>query len=263
VFWIADAQTKRAAVGTYLELSCVDGGQILGQLIPQSVGVSSGTLVTSAITSVAEAAGFYTSSIDTSTVTVGSDLSWPAGRGGVTYAKIIDDLCLLGGFHAAYFDNDGTLTVRTATDLSTATAAYDFLDGTRIISGTMVEANTLLTAPNRFIVIDTSATNGNVSYVYDIDQDAPHSYANRGFYVSKVIEAPGVGSTEQAATVAQTFYRQTPQAYETVVFSTPPEPRLDTFDVINYRGTNYLETGWSLALTHGGPMTHKATRVYL
>ena len=262
VFFVADAQTKRTSVGTYLELSCVDGGQILGQQIPTSIGFDGGTLVTTAITTVAEAAGFFTTSVDTSTVTLGNALAWPAGKGGVTYAKILDDLCLLGGFHAAYFDNDGLLTVRDATDLSTASAAYDFLDDGRIISGSVVESNTLLTAPNRFIVIDTTATTGNTSYIYDIAESAPHSYANRGFYVSRVVEAPGVGSTEQAAVVAETFYRQTPQAYETVVFASPPDPRLDTFDVINFRGVNYLEIEWSLVLTHGGPMTHKATRVY-
>lgn len=262
VFLFADASTHRYSYGTTLEATCVDQGLILAQELGASLGFDTGTSASDAISAVFEAAGIYNAEVAASTYTLGSPIGWPAGKGGTTYAKVLDDLCLMAGYHSAYFDNDGTPVARQATDLSTATATLEYLDGGRIMSGTIIEANDLLNAPNRFLVVDTAATTGVVSYALNIPADAPHSYQSRGFYVTKTIEAPGAGNVEQAQQVAEAYYQQTPQAYETVIWSSPGDPRHDTFDVINYRETNYLEVGWSLRLGPGGPMTHKATRVY-
>ena len=262
VFLFADASTHRYSYGRTLEATCVDQGLILAQQLGSSLGFAAGTAASDAISQTIEAAGIYTADVAVSQYVLGSPIAWPAGSAGTTYAKVLDDLCATAGYHSPYFDNDGTLIVRQATDLSAAAATLDYLDGGRIISGSIIEANDLLSAPNRFLVVDTSATTGVVSYALTIPSDAPHSYESRGFYVTKTIEAPGAGNVEQAQSVAEAYYQQNPQAYETVIWSSPGDPRHDTFDVVNYRGTNYLEVAWSLRLAPGGPMSHKATRVY-
>jgi hypothetical protein len=260
VFLFADASTHRYSYGLTLEATCVDQGLILSQQLAGSLGFASGASASDAISQTFEAAGIFNAEVDVSQYTFGSPTAYPTSD---TYAKVLDDLCLKAGYHSPYFDNDGNAVVRTATDLSTATATLNYLDGGRIVAGSIVEANDLLGAPNRFLVVDTAATTGVVSYALTIPADAPHSYQTRGWYLTHTIEAPGVGNVEQAQQVAEAFYRQNPQAYETAIWSSPGDPRHDTFDVVNYRGVNYLEVAWSLRLAPGGPMTHKATRVYV
>lgn len=263
LFLFADTASQRYSYGRTMTATLVDQGLILTQELGSSLGFAAGTTGSAAISQTLEAAGIYNASIATTSYTLASPIAWPAGKTGTTYAKVLEELCLTAGYHSPYFDNTGTVTVRAATNLSTATASYSYVDGGRIIAGSMVESNDLLNAPNRFLVVDTAATAAVVVYDYMIPETAPHAYETRGFYITKTIEAPGVGTADQARAVAEAHYTQTPQSYETVVFSSPADPRHDTFDVVNYRGTNYLETAWSLRLAPGGPMTHKASRVYL
>lgn len=263
LFMFADASSQRYSYGLTMTATLVDQGLILTQELGTSLSFAAGTTASEAITQTVQAAGIFTASIASTQYTLGSPIAWPAGKTGTTYAKVLDDLCLKAGYHSPYFSNSGTLIIREATNLSTATAAYNYVDGGRIIAGSMVESNDLLNAPNRFLVVDTAATTGAVTYEYLIPSTAPHSFEYRGFYVTKTVEAPGVGNVEQARSVAEAYYSQTPQAYEIAAFSSPADPRHDTFDVINYRGTNYLEIGWSLTCGPGGPMNHKLSRVYL
>lgn len=263
VFLFAEASTQRWSYGRTLTATLVDQGLILAQEISESLGFDAGTTASAAITRTFEAAGIYSSTVATTAYTFGSPLAYPAGRGGATYAKILDELCTKAGYYPAYFDNNGTPTVRATETLADVTATLNYVDGGRITSGTIVESNDLLKAPNRFLVVDTAATTGDISYVYDIPEGAPHSFENRGFRITKTIEAPGVGDKVQAENVARAYYSNNPQAYETAVWSSPPDPRHDTFDVVNYRGVNYLELGWSLTCTPGGAHTHTASRVYL
>jgi hypothetical protein len=263
VFLFADTASQRYTYGQTMTATLVDQGLVLTQELGATLGFTSGTTASEAITQTINAAGIYDADIGSSQFTLSSPNAYEAGRAGTTYSKVLEELCLKAGYHSPYFSNDGTLIIREATNLSTATASYDYIDGGRIIAGTIVESNDLLNAPNRFLVIDTAATTGAVAYEYLIPETAPHSYESRGFYITKTVEAPGVGNVEQARSVAEAHYQQTPQAYETVGFLSPADPRHDTFDVVNYRGTNYLEIGWTLNLAPGGPMTHRATRVYL
>lgn len=263
IFLFADASTQRWSYGRTLTASLVDQGLILAQEISESLGFDAGTTASAAIVRTFEAAGFYDADVASTAYTFGSPIAYPAGKGGTTYAKILADLCQRAGYYPAYFDNDGAARVRATATLADASPTLNYIDGGRITSGTIVEANDLLKAPNRFLVIDTAATTGDVSYVYDIPADAPHSYENRGFRITKTIEAPGVGDKVQAENVARAYYSSNPQAYETAVWSSPPDPRHDTFDIVNYRGVNFLELGWSLTCAPGGAMAHTASRVYL
>lgn len=263
VFMFADVSTVRYSYGLEMQCSLVDQGLILCQKISTNVAFDAGTTATEAIISVMEMAGFYDAVVAESTFTFGSPIAYPAGKSGTTYAKILDDITKKAGYYSPYFDNEGVPTVSMAnTSISSTWADLVYEDGGRIASGSMTESNDMLTAPNSFLVIDTSATTGDVSYSFAIPADAPHSYENRGFWITETIEVPGVGNVEQAAAVASAYFAMTTQSYETVKFSSPTDPRHDTFDVIKYRGNTYLETEWSISCEVGLPMTHTAVRSY-
>ena len=263
IFLTADATTQRYSYGTTLTATLVDQGLLLGQQLTESLSFAAGTTASAAITQTVNAAGIFTATIASSSYTFGSPIGYPAGKAGTTYAKVLDDICRLAGYYSPYFSNSGVLQVRQTVTVSSVTATLNYIDGGRIISQSMTESNDLLSAPNTFLVIDTAATTGAVAYQYRIPASAPHSVEKRGFSIVSVIEAPGVGDVTQAQAVAAAYYSANPQAYQTVVFSSPADPRHDTFDVINYRTVNYLETKWSLTCAPGGPMVHTCSRVYL
>jgi hypothetical protein len=262
-FLFADAQTGRYSYGRTLTATLVDKGLLLGQTLAQPLSFPKGTTASAAIVATVNAAGIYGASIAPSSYTFGSPLAYPQGGSGVTYAKVLSDICAKAGYYDPYFDNAGVLQVRSTVTVASVTPSLNYVDGGRIIAGSITESNDLLAAPNRFLVIDTSATTGAVAYEWTIPASAPHSYENRGFYITHTIEAPGVGNVTQAEAVGAAYYASNPWAYETVVFSSPADPRHDTFDVINFRGANYLETKWSLVCAPGGPMTHTGVRVYV
>lgn len=264
VFLFADASDRRYSYGLTRDASLVDQGLITGQPLATRLSWSAGTLVTDALRQTAEAAGIYAYSIDTSSATIGSAIAFEPGKAN-TYQKVLDYLAGFAGFFNPYFDNAGLLRARTIPDLASVTPTLVYAGGNagRILAGSMVEANDLLSAPNRYIVVDTSGTSGAVSATYDVPSSAPHSIAQRGFVIPKWIEAPGVGNVDQALAVAQAAATQEPQAYQTVAFSSPADPRHDTWDVISYLGQTYIETSWKLKLAPGGPMEHTAQRVYL
>lgn len=262
VFLFAEASRTVHTYGEPLTATLVDQGLILAQEIDRTVGFDAGTSASSAIAQVLELAGIYNAAISVSSAfTLGSPIAWPAGKSGTTWAKIVDDLAGKAGGYPCYFDADGRATVRTAADLSSAGATLDY--STRTIAGSITSSNDLLIAPNRFLAVDTSATTGAIVGTYDVPDTAPHSFARRGFRITKVVEAPGVGDVAQATAAAQAAYSSSPVAYAQASFSTPADPRAGVFDVVRlWDGNLWLETSWSLTCAPGGPMSHQATRVW-
>lgn len=262
VFLFAEASTARLSYGDRLTGTLVDQGLILAQEIDRTVGFDTGTSATTAIRTVLEFAGFYNVTVAASTFELGSPVGWPAGQSGTTWAKILDDLCAKAGCYPVHFDDNGTPVVRTIDNVAEATPVLDYRG--RIRAGSIVDSNDLLIAPNRYLAVDTSATTGAITGTFDIPDTAPHSYARRGFRITKVVEAPGVGDVAQAAAAAQAAYTAGPVAYATASWTTTPDPRAGTFDVVRlWDGQNWLETSWSLPCVAGGAMTHHAKRVFL
>jgi hypothetical protein len=49
---------------------------------------------------------------------------------------------------------------------------------------------------------------------------------------------------------------------EQIQFSTPPDPRHDSYDVCLLQGQLWLERSWSMTLVEGASMQHTCTRFY-
>jgi hypothetical protein len=238
----------------------VDQTIILDQDITSSFGLAAGDSIRDAILQQFEAALVPSYVVDPEIVTtIAEPILWPIGT---KRLKIVNELAAMAGAFSVYFDNDGTGRVTLIPDLSVAPVEHTYLSGGRMIAGSMVESDDLLAAPNRFQVIDSSAEATPVVGVYDVPPSAPHSFANRGFYVVETIQEQGLEDATQATARAYAAYVESQGGYQWVQFSSSPDPRHDTFDIVDYLGTRYREQGWSLPLEEGSEMTHDLRRVY-
>lgn len=186
---------------------------------------------------------------------------WAAGssRGSVT-----GDLSVDGDFFAPWFDNTDTMRFIRSFDPATRIPQFDY-DANHVINrNSLIFTDDLLNAPNRFVVISNGNVSGDMAVPvvgsYDVPAAAPHSIANRGFTIAKVLDWQ-VDTVQQANAIAFNLgQRQT--VFETVQFTTAPDPRHDSYDVFRLDGENWLEIAWSLPLAEGSDMTHVGRKAY-
>lgn len=263
-FVFSDANRPRSTFGVELHGTLYDQTVILNQGRETTFSIPDGTSVTAALTLLAAEVNLAGTliAIDPSSAVVTPAVAWRAGE---TRYKIMEDLCALAGFYPPYFDNNGILRLKQAPSTLSGVApdhTYAAGSASRIISGTIVESDDLVAAPNRYLVVNNSATNVEVSGYYDLPASAPQSYANRGYRVVTKIDAQGIETNAQAVARARLAAITDNSAFNWVEFHSTPDPRHDIFDVVEYLGLNYREVEWDLKLGPGGPHTHKLRRIY-
>lgn len=183
--------------------------------------------------------------------------SWPAG----TYrGQILDWLCTQAGYLTPWFDHTGQMRIVPTFDPATRVPDIDLDAEQRIIEGSILRPVDLISAPNRFIVFSTEEALAGQSAVYEVPATAPYSIARRGFVIPAVYELEifsVAGLKEAARTIGLTE-----QVAERAELSTSPDPRHDSYQVIQYDGARWLEIGWSMRLAEGEPMRHTLRRAY-
>lgn len=185
--------------------------------------------------------------------------SWAAGN---RRGQILNDLCLTGDFFTPWFGNDKDMHFIRSFNPATQVPDFDFDAGQAVQLGSPQETNDLLTAPNRFTVISNAADDGQIP-VYasaDIPLSAPHSIPNRGYVIPEVLDMQLTTSAQALAVARQLALRQSVLEYTNLV--TAADPRHDSYNVIQWDGSLWLEVAWSLALSPGGMMTHTLQRAY-
>lgn len=259
VFLYGSIDRLRFDYGIEADVTCVDQTLIVDQPIIKGIGLAQGADIRDTIVEQLNIAGVPSYVVDPFSTAVGAPIAWPVGTSRLT---VINDLAKMAGAFPLYFDNTGVGRVRQIPPLEdeSPTLVYDF--GGRIISGSMIESDDLLDAPNRYLVIDSSSVDVAVTGIYNIPASAPHSLVNRGFYVTKTVEVQGLNSPTQAAARAKAEYDADHQGYVWAQFSSPPDPRHDVFDAVSYLGTTYREQGWNLPLVEGSEMTHDLRRTF-
>ncbi len=185
--------------------------------------------------------------------------SW---RVGSRRGQIIDALAALGDYETPWLSNDGAFRMIRTVDPSATLPAITWDDTYPVIADTISRTDNLIEAPNRFVVIGNgtaSATSeSGVVGTYDVPPTAPHSIANRGFVLQQTVDM-GVSTMAQAMAAARAIgISQT--VVEQIDATTPPDPRHDSYDVIRWNGSNWLETAWSMELIEGGDMSHTLRR---
>lgn len=188
--------------------------------------------------------------------------SWPMGtRGGY----VIEQMAIDGDWFPPWFDNTNVMRFIRAFDPATAIPTFNFDTGNKVFRARILESDDLINAPNRFVVISNGASavgegSAPVFGVYEVPSSAPHSITNRGFIIQKT-ENRQLNTQSQAQAVANNLGQQH-TIFETVELDTAPDPRHDSYDVIRWQGSNWLEIGWSLPLLEGSLMRHTLRKAY-
>lgn len=184
---------------------------------------------------------------------------WGIGtRGG----SVIEQLAIDGDYFSPWMDHTNVLRFRRTFDPADEVPTFDFDEGGRVLRAGIIEYDDLIDAPNRYIVVSNSSGSQDSAIVgvADVPDSAPNSISNRGFVIPRNVTRQ-VDTTPQANAVARNLaLRQT--IIESVEFTTPPDPRHDSYDVLHWRGDNWLEVSWSMTLREGAPMQHTARKAY-
>lgn len=186
-----------------------------------------------------------------------------AWRIGSKRGNILATLAGLGDLETPWMDNNGVFRAVQVVDPATAIPDLSFDDGYPVITDTISRSNDLLSAPNRFVVVGngSAAVTTELVGVYDIPPSAPHSIANRGFVIQQTDDMQLTTQSQATAAARNIGLSSTP--VEQYDLTTPPDPRHDGYQVIRWRGENWLETAWSMTCIEGGDMTHTLRRGYL
>lgn len=211
-------------------------------------------------------ASYVPSLLDTPFVIVGSETRFGQAAlypPATSQYQILLDCTTLLGYLPPYFDNTGALIFRPVPVLTGASTPFVYGPGTTVEADSISEPSALLTAPNRYIVVGGGFTSSDpIIGVFDIPSGAPNSIYNRGGrVVATTISLQSVSDPVAAYVAAKAAYAKDPLV-ESVDFDAVTDPRHDTFDVVEYRGTNMLEVGASIELRFGGKHHHTLRNLY-
>jgi hypothetical protein len=270
IYTLADRSSPKHSWGADRAVQWSDKSQLLDQPLTRSVGWNKGGDIAIAIVALV----LQRLTLDdlgdnpTTDITFGAPVAYPPGT---SRWKIIEDFAKLLGWLPPFFDRYGKLRFIEAPDytLSVDPTVSALGPGTRVVRESVLESDTLVRAPNQFVVVESSGRS-TIRGVYNVSDAAPQSAANRnGEIVTLVEQVQGLNSTSQANKVAKALavtHRKSIFRYLSV--ETTADPRFADWDVVPYRDTtteayvNWLDMGWDLTCRSGATMTHKLRRVY-
>jgi hypothetical protein len=262
VYLFQEADAEERTFGSFLSAQCVDQWHIMdqGRLSPFSVPI--GRPYTDALKTLTTEVGLPRVEIDTSLASPASPMAWPPGE---SRLKIIEDIAELLAFQV-FFANDGTFRARATPDLESAPATLRYtetdVDLSRIVRGSVARSDDLYKAPNIYLVVSTGANEEAIFGAYTIPSTAPHSRAKRGYPVVKTVTAQGLASNSQADLIAIATANDDRYASRFVTFDGPPDPRHDTYDIIEVLGVRYREISQTLPLRAGARHQHHGAELF-
>jgi hypothetical protein len=188
-----------------------------------------------------------------------SSQSWGIGS---NRGSILEALAVAGDYFPPWFGNDGNLHFIRAFNPADKIPQFDFDTNSAVLREGITETSDLLTAPNRFVVISNAASNPQSAVVatQDVPPSAPHSFANRGFFISHTVNLQLTDPAQALAVVQGLANRQT--IFERTTLATAPDPRHNSYDVVFWQGSLWLELAWSMNLAEGGRMNHLLRKAY-
>jgi len=220
-----------------------------------NTGASADFLLTQVLSALEDATINYV--IEPSPYTVSG--SWGMGN---NRGQILEAIAIQGDYFSPWFDNHGLMRFIRTFDPATKLPDFDWDSHNTVLRSAILETSDLLTAPNRFVVISNDALDPavEVTATADIPATAPHSIGNRGFVIAHVEDLQLSDNIQAAAVVNGIANRMT--VFQRVGISTVPDPRHDSYNVIRWQGSNWLELAWSMPLTEGRGMSHLLRKAY-
>lgn len=188
-----------------------------------------------------------------------SSESWGLGS---SRGQILESLSITGDYFSPWFGNDGKLHFIRTFNPAVGLPDFEWDEDPKVLRDNIIETDNLLTAPNRFVVVSNAADDPTVevSGSSDVPSTAPHSIANRGFVIAD-IQTLQLSDAAQAQAVAEGIAQRF-TVFEQVSLTTPPDPRHDSYNVIQWDGVQWLELAWTMTLTEGGTMSHLLRKAY-
>jgi len=258
-FMFTDNLQQVSTGGNQANVSLVDEMFMIDQALDRSFSTKARETAESAVIRLLQDVAFpIFSSIAPSDFTCTEAAAVGTRRGG-----ILEDIARQGDYQSPWMDNSGKFRMIRTVDASVATPRFDYDTRHAIYQESVTRTTDILNAPNRFIVISTgsAAADNPVVGVYDTPASAPHSIQSRGFVIPLVSNVQVSSSTQAAATARAIGITAT--ITEQATFSTPPDPRHDSYDVCIFEGERWMEISWTMSLVEGGAMNHVLARRYL
>ncbi len=265
VFLYADVNRMRhydPAGDTHtLEGTHVDLGFILDQKLLGSLSYPAGTNLGRIMGAILDAYGITDRRIDACGLACSEPLAWAVGRDSGLDA--LGDVTVMASFNPPYFDNTGTCVLEAVPNVDGVAADFTYDPSGAIARDSIVESTNVTDAANVFLAVSSGSTGAPIVGRYDVDADLPWSLANRGFPVVETVDVQGLPSTASADDSARAAAFSSFGSFEPVAFDTIPDPRHDTFDIIDYLGELHMETAWTLPCDVGGSMGHTLRKLYV
>lgn len=264
VFTFVDDPTMIRSSGSVVTAQLVDQCQDLNQPWPWTLSYAPGLHVGILMALIFEECGFAKGqyAIDQFPNLISTPIAWPAGT---SLLKVMNDLCALVGAYQVYFDNQGIGRIRLIEDLETAPITVKYQAGAKgnMLTDSILFSSARLTAANRYVVVDTGATDAPITGIYDVPDSAPNSYKTIGRRRVRFISEQGLANPQAAVQRARAGYLQDSLDYQWGSFAGAIDPRHDTYNVLDVLGDRYREQGWGpVALTPGASVAHTIRRVY-
>ena len=181
---------------------------------------------------------------------------------GQTRGQILEAWATQGDYFSYWMGNNGFFRMIRVFDPATRIPDFDYDVGKQVLRDSITRTNDVLNAPNRFVVIANSATAaaGPIAGKYDVPSSAPHSIQNRGFVIPQITDLQVHTSIQAAAAARNIGIRAT--VFDRISLNTANDPRHDSYNVIHFLGSNWLELSWSMTLVPGGTMSHTMRKAY-
>jgi hypothetical protein len=188
-----------------------------------------------------------------------STQSWGIGT---RRGSIVEDLALTGAYFSPWFGNDAYMHWIQAFNPAFAIPDFDWDAGNQVMRSSVLRSSNILNAPNRIVVISNAPSNKKepTFAVANVPPNAPHSFEKRGFIIADVRDVASV-TTAQCAAIAQNLIERQ-MIFETTTLTTAPDPRHDSYNVVKWQNSLWLELAWTMQLTEGQPMSHTLRRSY-
>lgn len=247
------------------EVECYDGVIRLRQdCLTDVLYFAAGTPYIEAVQSVLISAGINSVIVaDTSNIVLPTDREFDTGT---PKLKIVNTLLAEINYNNIRCDATGNFIISKYDEPSAERVSVSYrADELSIIAQTMDVERDYFDVPNHWICVVSNPDQEiyRSEYVND-NSDSPLSTINRGIHLVKMVDGPDVVASQQEldAYVARVAFAEM-QIFETITFSTAvfPHDALEIVALSHPCATGiYQETGWTIPLEVGQPMSHTARR---
>lgn len=246
-----DAQSEEATSEDLVHIEFADGFIKLSASSEDPISIGKGGDPAQIIIDLAERAGFFTAVANSQSL-FGEPVVWDSFT---PYISIINELVPVAGHRPPWLDHSGVFRSVSANVVETEVIALEDLHP---LMHTIVISEAYLSAPNRVVVYDDQSGYP-LRGVWNAPASAPHSFANRGYYVTQASPQQGLQSVDAAERAAKALGEQlTARTLDAMIL---PTAALDGPTVISYDDTLWLVRSWSLGTEPGATMSIRATEL--